>query len=136
MAWIAAVAVAAMDEDDRRHGNDSVWLSVCLLVGSMVPLALVLFSMFEVNFFPIILVGIITFTVFGVFIIWAIAVYNNSHSNDQNDDRSASSSHESYRNESTHKIPELTPISNYCSGCGEVLELDDRFCTTCGRRTS
>ena len=130
MGWIAAVAaasaVAATADSNRRHENDSVALSISLLVGTMIPLAMVLLFIFDGMFSLIILVGIISFTVFGVIIIWAIAVYNNKHSDDENIDHNSLDSQESYRNESDHKIPYLrdpepSPTSNYCSECGRKL---------------
>jgi len=152
MAWMAAVigaTTAANQKGGKRRRNRkenklALVVSIFLLIiGSLVPLGVILLSNYTGDSFPIIIIGIVFLVILGLVIPIVIIVeteYEEVNDNDssqlyQQDRVNLPRRDDRAFEETSHwgSRPSRR-VDRYCSECGGLLNFDDQFCSTCGRR--
>ena len=153
MAWMAAIigATAAANQKGgkrqrkRKESKLALVISIFVLViGSLVPLGVILLSNYTGDTFPMIIIGIVFLVILGL-VIPIVMIVETEY---EEADDSNSSIH--YQQDSPN-LPRRGDrafdqnihwgsrpsrrVDRYCSECGSLLNFDDQFCSTCGRRT-
>jgi hypothetical protein len=114
-----------------------------LIIGSLVPLGVILLSNYTGDSFPMIIIGIVFLVILGLVIpivIIAETEYeeaddSNSSIHYQQDNLNLPRRGDRAFDENIHwgSRPSRR-VDRYCSQCGSLLNFDDQFCYTCGRR--
>jgi len=152
MAWMAAIigATAAANQKTgkrqrkRKESKLALVVSIFLLIiGSLVPLGVILLSNYTGDSFPIIIIGIVFLVILGLVIPIVIIVEteyeeaddSNSSTHYQQDNSNLPRRGDRAFEETSHwgSTPSRR-VDRYCSECGSLLNFDDQFCSTCGRR--
>lgn len=151
MAWMAGVigATVAINQKSgkrrrkRKENKLALVVSIILLViGSLVPLGVILLSNYTGDSFPIIIIGIVFLVILGLVIPIVIIVETEY---EEIDDSDSSQHYQQDRvnlpkrgdraiDENIHWGSKPSRrVDRYCSECGSLLNFDDQFCSTCGR---
>lgn len=152
MAWMVAIigATAAANQKggkrqrNRKENKLALVVSIFLLIiGSLVPLGVILLSNYTGDSFPMIIIGIVFLVILGLVVPIVIIVETEY---EEVDDSDSSQQYQQDRvnlprrgdrtfDENIHwgSTPSRR-VDRYCSECGSLLNFDDQFCSTCGRR--
>ncbi len=153
MAWIAAIVAATAAANQkagkrrRKRKENKLALVISLFViviGSLIPLGVILLSNYTGDSFPMIIIGIVFLVILGLVIPIVMIVEteyeevdeSNSSIIYQQDNSNLPRRGDRAFDENIHwgSRPSRR-VDRYCSECGSLLNFDDQFCSTCGRRT-
>ena len=152
MAWIAAIAAATAATNqkggkrrrNRKENKLALVVSIFLLIiGSLVPLGVILLSNYTGDSFPIIIIGIVFLVILGLVIPIVIIVETEYEEvNDSDSSQHYQQDRVNLPRRGDRAFDENIDwgskpsrrVDRYCSECGSLLNFDDQFCYTCGRR--
>ncbi|MFX0052190.1 MAG: hypothetical protein ACFFAJ_14695 [Candidatus Hodarchaeota archaeon] len=157
MAWIGGVIAAATAADNTgkrsKKPNKLVLLFtiVALLMGTFIPLGLFIMNPNRGNFFPIFMLIVSLMVVVGTLPL-ALAFTESEHLEVEDDYCRESRPRRDYiqepKSRRANNWENLSPESyywgteplkstkQYCTNCGVLLEGNDIFCFSCGRRVN
>ncbi|MFX0151437.1 MAG: zinc ribbon domain-containing protein [Candidatus Hodarchaeota archaeon] len=146
MAWMVPIMAAANQDGRKRrkkHKNLSIWFCILIFTCVLFPLGFLLFSISGKDFIPFLW---ITIFLGGIMLMVAGTVIT-ARSTYQSDLDEVEEVVKPYRGEP--RKPRYEPRGTYhwesestrsneifCTNCGTQLEVEDRFCFSCGEQTN